>query len=913
MALPTFAITKIQPPRLRRGLVERALDARLERAVLERRLVLLSAPAGYGKTAALTRCLDRLGSRAAVAWIAVDADDDPLGLLACLCAALEPFDPPWRTDPGALVAMAGGTRHDRRVVLGEVLNALAACEVPRGVVVVEDAHRIRDAAAFEFLDQLLERLPAQWGVVVSTRSDPPLSLARLRAQGELEELREADLRFTLDDTRALLERACDGAPTPCDLPAMTARLHQRTGGWAAGLRLACNALEGGRSLAGTRDVAAERHAFDYLLSEVLEALPAALRGFLLRASVLTELTAGRAAAVSGDAEAAHWLDEVERRGLFASVLEGSEPTLRLHDLFRDFLLDRLRREMPDELPALMRRAAATEPDLLRRIDFLVAAGDWAAAEDALATEGPLIVGTVGASPIVRLLARIPDAVRARSGRLEQLACMAAWSRWDWPEMRAAALRAEAAFAAAGDAHGAWRASLYATMASGFGQRRDEQALRLRTSPPEQPVADVALARLALCYDAFEQGQFGDVHALYAEVLVHLEHEPSLVLWYQCVPRSQLLGLPGMRPLLLRYAEGALALAPDAPESPTPMRAMALATRAWCELVAGDAAAADATLALASADARWLGPPPNVRIAVSGVLAWLRAAQGRREEAAAALDEALRTFDDPDAGARRGSAFHTWYRLEAVQLAYIAGDVDRARRLHASFDAPPLAHPAFAAMRRAQLLAIEGRDAWAEGDVARAAERFGEALSVPRRGPSNALGPYAHAREVALLRTHALLKLGRVAEAEEELAVVLAYAKRDGEPGGALAVPPDTLATLAAHPWPARLPEAGETLRRWAALRAGILGVELAAVVGATGSTRADAALGPLGPIGPLGPLSPRELDVLRQIAEGESNKRIARTFDLSPHTVKRHVANILDKLGCDSRGQAAAWFHEHVG
>ena len=115
MASPSFALTKIQAPRPRAGLVRReALEQRMVEAALAKRLVLLAAPAGFGKTAALTGLISRLAGRAAVAWVAVDSGDDPLGLLACLCAALEPLDPPWRTDPEALVAMAGGSRSDRR-------------------------------------------------------------------------------------------------------------------------------------------------------------------------------------------------------------------------------------------------------------------------------------------------------------------------------------------------------------------------------------------------------------------------------------------------------------------------------------------------------------------------------------------------------------------------------------------------------------------------------------------------------------------------------------------------------------------------------------------------------------------------------------------------------------------------------
>ena len=113
LASPTqsFALTKIQPPRARASLVARdRLEAEMRSAVLGRRLVLVAAPAGFGKTAALTRLIEHLGASASVAWISADVDDDPLGLLACLIAALEPLDPPWRIDPEALIAKAGGSR-----------------------------------------------------------------------------------------------------------------------------------------------------------------------------------------------------------------------------------------------------------------------------------------------------------------------------------------------------------------------------------------------------------------------------------------------------------------------------------------------------------------------------------------------------------------------------------------------------------------------------------------------------------------------------------------------------------------------------------------------------------------------------------------------------------------------------------
>src|SRR5512146_410421 len=127
---PTFARTKIQPPRLSPRLVERsALEARLGEALATQRLTLLAAPAGFGKTAALTRQLAALPEGTALAWIACDADDALLRFAACLVAALDPFDLPWRTSPESLAPLLAGGEAERRAATAELVNALAATDV----------------------------------------------------------------------------------------------------------------------------------------------------------------------------------------------------------------------------------------------------------------------------------------------------------------------------------------------------------------------------------------------------------------------------------------------------------------------------------------------------------------------------------------------------------------------------------------------------------------------------------------------------------------------------------------------------------------------------------------------------------------------------------------------------------------
>ena len=901
MASPTqsFALTKIQPPRARASLVARErLEAEMKSAALGRRLVLVAAPAGFGKTAALTRLIEQLEGSASVAWISADVDDDPLGLLACLIAALEPLDPPWRIDPEALIAKAGGSRGDRHAVATHLLNVLAACDVERGLIVVDDAHRISDPAVFEFLDLLLERLPSHWGIVLASRTDPPLaSLPRLRAHGELAEFRQRELRFTLGEVRALLPALDDVAAVDHD--ATSQRLFQRTHGWAVGLRLAVNGIRSGHEAqALIADTVNDRHVFDYLLNEVLGELPLALRCFLLRCSILDELTAGRCAAVAADPRAAEWLEEIERRGLFVSVLHGAETTLRLHDLFRDFLRDRLRREMADELPLLHRRAAAGETDMLRKIGFLVGAGDWSEAEAMLGEVGAAVLATGGVAPVLRLLEKFPAEAKRSSPLLLHIRSYAAWSRWDWPTMRETAAAARAAFAAAGDARSAWRSGVYESIALVTAGRHDEALERLAVDP-SVPVTrdDLALAGTVHSYIALDSGRLDEVAARYAEMLKLLEPSRDPVLWYQCVPRSLQCGLPAMREPSRRFAEGALAIAP---ETPTPLRAIALAASAWSDVWAGRLDAALETAALAEADARWLGPPPNVRLALYSLLAALFAMVGRVADSHDALDKLLVLFDDPGGGYRRDSPLYAFYRLFAIRLADWNGDSERVLRLAAEVESIA---PADTAMLRplleAQRRTIAGRVAWQRSRWREARDAFAAALANER-----ALAVFGEATDLRARLALASLRLGAVDDAAAAIAPAFAEAEASGVAGAFLACGKTNLEALAAAPWHGALSSPRiEALRRWATGLGG--GPPTTSAADPAGARPLTSSL-----LGERESLSARELEVLRLIAAGDSNKLIARAFDLSPHTVKRHVANILDKLGVQSRGQAAAWFNE---
>lgn len=561
----SFARTKIQPPRQRSGRVARpALEATLSQALAHVRLTLVSAPAGFGKSVAVAGQVERLGDAVAVAWVSVDEDDDLPRLLECLFAALDPYDLPWRQEPESLAAAVGHSRESRRAVATQLVNTLAATEVERGLLVFDDLHRTPDPAVHEFLELVLEHLPEHWGVVIATRVDPDLPLARMRASGDLAEFRARELQFGHAEVAQLCVLLA-GQGLPLATEADVDLLLTRSGGWAAGLRLALASAAGRPRPAGQPGIGWEsagrtmdRHVFDYLAAEVLDAMPAALRDFLLRCSVLAELTVAACSAVSGDARAAQWLAEIERRELFVSVLDGSERAWRLHDLFRDFLDDRLRRDHPQELPTLLRRAAAVEDDPIRRVLYLQRAEAWPEAAEALAAEGLAMLSAGANDALVRLIDHFPAEVRLASHTLQRLRGLAAWARWDWATMVDAT---QLALAAAGNEAETQVARAYSVLAlTGVGRRAEARALLGRIDTGAMPPDARPVALLGRIWEAFDDCRFGELPALLDSQLDLLEHSDSVPLWYQCVPVPSYLGMPGMRAPLQRYVQGALARA-----------------------------------------------------------------------------------------------------------------------------------------------------------------------------------------------------------------------------------------------------------------------------------------------------------------------------------------------------------------
>ncbi len=289
--------TKLHLPSPRHRLVSRArlTDQLRGGGGEEPRLVLVAAPAGFGKTTFLAQWLaaERLQRR--VAWLALDRGDADLRLfLTHLVAAIQTAEPEAGVDALALLEAGGSTPTE--AVLVSLINDLDVLVGPM-VVALDDYHAIDGAAVYEAVTFLLENLPPQVTLAMSTRADPPLPLSRLRARGELVEVRAADLRFTTDEAEVFLNEVM-GLQLE---PALVAALEARTEGWAAGLQLAAlsarthaGAADGSGDVAGFVEAFSGSHRFvlDYLVEEVLDRQPDVVRAFLLDTSVLDQLTGG---------------------------------------------------------------------------------------------------------------------------------------------------------------------------------------------------------------------------------------------------------------------------------------------------------------------------------------------------------------------------------------------------------------------------------------------------------------------------------------------------------------------------------------------------------------------------------------------------------------------------------------------
>jgi LuxR family maltose regulon positive regulatory protein len=355
------------------------LLAALDRAAA-RKVTIISAPAGSGKTSLLRAWADRPGQRHRLAVMQVrrEQHDAQQFWLALLGAVRQASAPPRRAEPPAATPDFNGP-----AMVDRVLSELAG-QRGRLFLVIDDLHELTSPDALGQLTRLLTNLPGDVRAVLATRRDLPLRLHQLRLAGELAEIRAADLRFSEGETRELLDASGIALSE-----AGAALLHQRTEGWAAGLRLAAISLAGHPD--PERFVAefsgSDRTVAEYLLAEMLERQPDDVKDLLLRTSLLDRVNGELADLLTGRPGSERILLELEDANAFVVALDPGRTWFRYHHLFADLLRLELRRMLPAEVPGLHRRAAQwfiQQGQVAEAIRHTQAAGDWPGAARLLA-------------------------------------------------------------------------------------------------------------------------------------------------------------------------------------------------------------------------------------------------------------------------------------------------------------------------------------------------------------------------------------------------------------------------------------------------------------------------------------------------------------------------------------------------
>jgi len=455
VSTPVLA-TKLFAPARRPQLVARPrltgqLDTTLDAG---HRLTLVSAPAGFGKTTVLSDWLAHLARRephARVGWLSLDeGDNDLTRLLTHVVASLNSVG--LGVDTAVLESLhTSSTPTALTALVNELTRAGQPAPGEGWVLVLDDYHVIGASDVHEALAFLLDHLPDYLHLVMATRSDPPLPLARLRSGGKLTEVRAADLRFTSAEAREFLNRAMGLDLTAADVDA----LEERTEGWIVGLQLAALSLRGIPERGGVAGfieafTGSNRFVIDYLADEVLARQPAQVRDFLLGTAVLDRLTGPLCDAVTGGADGTRMLEDLERGNLFLVPLDNERSWYRYHHLFADVLRARLGAEAPDQVPSLHQRASewfAARGLAADAVRHALAASDFDRAAYLVEEALPELRRTRQDSLLLAWIRALPESVVRRS---PVLSIVSGWSLMMSGDIDAVELRlddAEAALAA----------------------------------------------------------------------------------------------------------------------------------------------------------------------------------------------------------------------------------------------------------------------------------------------------------------------------------------------------------------------------------------------------------------------------------------------------------------------------------
>jgi LuxR family maltose regulon positive regulatory protein len=858
----------------RKRLVERLNDGLWQEEGFVRKLTLVSAPAGFGKTTLVSEWLAAPGlkERFQAGWLSLEeSDNDPARFLAYLIAALRQACPAFGDQTSAIVQLPQPP--PMPAILTSLVNEISALPVLL-IQTLDDYHMIHTPEIHQLLTFILDHQPSNLHLVILTREDPLLPAARLRAHGQLLEIRQDDLRFTAAETAEFLQHETGFLLKAEEI----ANLENHTEGWAAGLQLAALSLRSGRDVTTmvSNFAASDRFILDYLVEEVFERQPARVKDFLLRTSLLNRLNSALCDAVTGSSTSGEMLRALEQANLFIIPLDPAHNWYRYHHLFAELLHHRLRLSGIAE-NALHQRASAwyeVQGSLSDAVDHSLLAQDWGNAARLVGVAAENLFKRGEHVTLLNWCARLPQEVIFSSTNLCLVQGWAALMSGQFdlaaPILERAEQLAMPGSSMLGRAAAAqaflWRSRHEAARAI----EKSEQALALL---PEDEIATRGNVAMNLGLFYWHEGRLSETEAVLRQACELCQRSGNQVALLTA--QIFLARIPAVRGKLRQAAlacEQLLLLGGQ-----IPMLCLAHYDLATIHLEQNDLAGAmqhfEKGFALAQRGA-------NDEFIQAGCLLKAVLLHALRDntgawEALAQAEERARGF--PAAIRSRAAAL-------GVQLALAGKDLERAAGWCAQVNAEVDYHSfyRFVGLSRACLWLAQGQKVLAGGEL----KKLFDAASRSGWGYG--------ALVVRILQS---LAAQNPADAQFFIADALRMGQEEGFKRSFL------------DAGDAVIPILQEAARRGVEPR---YTSEILTALGAGDAPKSKGqqdVIAPSGmPVGgarQAGALSDREVEVLRLVAAGLSNREIARQLFISPGTAKTHIHNLCGKLGVRNRTEAA--------